>query len=60
MKLCQHIRLAGAVTCIIGAVTSMLIVTAIGLMLVSIGAIWQLDLLEARLSALEKGDETDE
>lgn len=56
-----QIRLAGAVVSIIGAITNIVVLSLVGLMVMAIGAIWQIDTLERRVNALEsKGNSNDE
>lgn len=57
----KQVRLAGAVTCIIAAVTNTIVLNLIGLLAMFIGVVIQVDNLEQRLIALEpKGDNDDE
>ena len=55
-----HIRLAGAVVSIIGAVTNTVILSVVGLCIMAIGAAWQIDALERRVAELEPKEQTDE
>lgn len=56
-----HIRLAGAVVSIIGALMNILVLSLTGVMIMALGAIWQIDSLEKRVSALEpKGDDDEQ
>lgn len=55
----QHMRLAGAVVAIVGALTNLVILSVIGLCVMACGAVLQIDNLEARVKALE-GDKHDE
>lgn len=57
MNLWKQIRLAGAVMCIVAAVTNTLVLTFVGLMVILIGMIGQIDRLE-RLQEEKDNDET--
>lgn len=56
----RHIRLAGAVVIIVAAFTNIMLLTMIGLCVMAIGAIVQIDSLEKRVAALEPKEDTDE
>lgn len=60
MRFGKQIRLAGAVVCIIGAVSNTLILTLIGLLSMASGVVLQVDNLDARLEALEPKQEEDD
>lgn len=60
MTLGQHIRLAGAVTCIVAALLNNLLLNFLGLMVVAIGMVVHIDNLERRLQALESKGATDD
>lgn len=54
----KQVRLAGAVVCIVGAVTNITILNIIGLLVVFLGVILQVDNLERRIEYLEpKGED---
>lgn len=54
----KQVRLAGAVVCIVGAVTNITILNIIGLLVVFLGVIFQVDNLERRIEDLEpKGED---
>lgn len=55
-----HIRLAGAVAVIVAAFTNIMPLTLIGLCVMAIGTIWQIDSLERRVAALEPKEDTHE
>lgn len=55
----QHMRLAGAVVAIVGAVTHLMVLSFIGLCVMACGAILQIDNLEARVKSLEPEKEDD-
>lgn len=48
-----HVRLAGAIVAIIGAILSMPMLSLVGFALVAVGAIWQIDGLERRMAEIE-------
>lgn len=48
-----QIRLAGAIVVIIGALTNVIVLNLVGLCIMGIGAVWQIDTLEKRVAALE-------
>lgn len=60
MTLGKHIRLAGAIACIVGAITNTLILNLIGLLVMFIGVVVQVDNLDRRIAALEPKGDTDE
>lgn len=55
-----HIRMAGAVTTIIGVLIGNLLINILGLMIMAVGVTVQVDTLEKRVSELESEGETDE
>lgn len=56
----KRIRLAGAVACIVGAVTHILLLNLIGLLVMFIGVVAQVDNLERRVEDLEPKEDTNE
>lgn len=56
----KQVRLAGALICIIGAVTNTLVLNIIGLFAMFIGVVIQVDNLEQRIEALEPKEKEDE
>lgn len=60
MNIWEHVRLAGAVTCIIAALFNNLLLNLFGLMIVAIGTVGHVSNLEKRLAALEAKGVNDE
>ena len=56
----QHVRLAGAVVCIIAFFASSLLLNFIGLIVMAIGVVLHIDNLEKRVAALEPKEKDDE
>lgn len=60
MTIGQHIRLAGAVTCIIAVLLNNLLLNFLGLMIIAVGVVVHIDQLEKRVQALETKGVDDE
>lgn len=55
----KHIRLAGAVTCIVGAIMGNVMLSFIGLMIVASGVIGAVDRIERIMDTLTKKEDDD-
>lgn len=55
-----QVRFAGAVVCIVGAFASSATLSLIGLTIIAVGSMWQIDSLERRVQALEPKEKNDE
>lgn len=56
----KHIRVAGSVVIIVAFFMHSLILNLVGLAIMAIGGLWQVDSLERRVEALEAKGSTDE
>ena len=55
-----QVRLAGAVVVIIGALANIVVLNLVGLCIMGIGTVWQIDALERRVVALEPKENTND